>query len=346
MWLLLLAIAFRAPVRYTSAADQAVLVRDLDGDGAPEIIASGNQIDELSAFSLFVNRSDGTFTPEQQIASNFGERIEDIGDLDGDGIPDLLVSNYWANGIATYRGRGSLQFDAEVARGTATHGGPSRFAVIPSVVEGPGIVSLSYGSGNQVRLHLFDGATKTTIDTGLANGASLSTRTINGALELLVAEHSGHLGLIHIANGTVTVSRLDAGPALDLACTFADVNNDGIPDIIDTNFDGEVFVTLAERKKIATIPGALPSVVRAADLDRDGRADIIVNDFQTSTLHVFRGDGFTEHIAIDAGGPVNDFVVADVNGDGMPDIVTANNDHSISVLLNAGAPPHRRAIVH
>jgi hypothetical protein len=335
MLLLLLAIVFRSPVRYPSAADQVVLVRDLDGDGAPEIIASGNQIDEQSAFSLFANRGDGTFAPERLVASNFGERLEDIGDLDGDGIPDLLVSNYWANGIATYHGRGSLQFDAEVAHGTATHGGPSRIAP-------PGIVSLSFGSGNPVRLHLFDGATKTTFETGLANGASMSSRTINGALELLVAEHSGHLGLIHIANGTVTVSRLDAGP-FDLACTFADVNGDGVADIIDTNFDGAIFVTLAQRMQIATIPGALPSVIRAADLDRDGRVEIIVNDFQTSTLHVFRGDGFTEQIAIDAGGPVNDFAVADVNGDGLPDIVTANNDHSISVLINAGAAPRRRA---
>jgi len=45
----------QAPVRYASSADKAVLVRDLDGDGAPEIIASGNQLDELGAFSLLVN---------------------------------------------------------------------------------------------------------------------------------------------------------------------------------------------------------------------------------------------------------------------------------------------------
>jgi hypothetical protein len=170
----------------------------------------------------------------------------------------------------------------------------------------------------------------------------MSSRTINGALEMLVAEHSGHLGLIRIANGTVTVSRIDAGP-FDLACTFADVDGDGVPDVIDTNFDGAIFVTLAQRKEIATIPGALPSVVRTADLDRDGHVDVVVNDFQTSTLHIFRGDAFTEHITIDAGGPVNDFVVTDVNGDGLPDIVTANNDHSISVLINAGAAPRRRA---
>src|SRR5258707_5550742 len=85
---------FQAPARYSSSADDVVLVRDLDGDGAPEILASGNQIDELGAFSLLANRGDGTFAAERLVASSFGEKLEDVGDLDHDGIPDLLVSNY------------------------------------------------------------------------------------------------------------------------------------------------------------------------------------------------------------------------------------------------------------
>src|SRR5436305_11959782 len=144
---------FAAPVRYASAADQAVLVRDLDGDGAPEIVASGNQVDQLAAFSLFVNRGDGSFAAERSIETAFGERIEDAGDLDGDGVIDLLASNHWANGIAVHRGRGALHFDPGVAYDTATHGGPSR--IVDYDGDGvPDIVSFSFGSGNPVRVHL------------------------------------------------------------------------------------------------------------------------------------------------------------------------------------------------
>src|SRR4051812_2593993 len=110
MWLLLAGCMFAAPVRYPSTADQVVLVRDLDGDGAPELIASGNQVDELSAFSLLANRGDGTFAAERLIATGFGQKIEEARDLDGDGIPDLLASDYWSNGIAVYRGAGALAF--------------------------------------------------------------------------------------------------------------------------------------------------------------------------------------------------------------------------------------------
>src|SRR3981081_1094015 len=76
----------QAPVRYASSADKFVLVRDLDGDGAPEIIASGNHIDELGAFSLLQNRGDGTFAVERSVTSGFGEQLQDVGDLDHDGV--------------------------------------------------------------------------------------------------------------------------------------------------------------------------------------------------------------------------------------------------------------------
>src|SRR5260221_1290424 len=364
---------FQAPVSYSSSADKVVLVRDLDGDGAPEILTSGNQLDELSAFSLLANRGDGTFAPETLIASSFGDKLEDVGDLDHGGIPDLLVSNYWANGIGVYRGKGALRFDGETPYGTATHGGPSLIADYDH--DGtPDIISLSFGSGNQVRMHVFHGqgdgtfGPKTTIDTQLPNGATPSVRTLNGALEILVGQRSGHLAILRYAGGVLSIQQIDAGPGFDLSSTSADLNGDGIADIVDTNdidSPGEsnpqepIFITLAradgsflERKQLA-LPRkvAFPISVHAADLDGDGRMDLIVSDLQSPHLYFYRGDGtggFATGVAIDAGAPVNAFAIADVNRDGHPDLVTANSDHTVSVLINQGSCPssRRRAVRH
>ena len=347
---LLLAVAFQAPVRYPASAENAIVVRELDGDGAPDILTSGNHSDEVSAFSLFTNRGDGTFATERLVSTGFGEQIEDAGDF-------LVASDYWSNGIVVYAPQ-------RVAYPTATHGGPTRIIDY----DGDGIadlVSLSYGSGNPVRVHLFRGRgdgtfeTKRTFETGVANGASLSYRRMNGAIELLVSERAGNLAIIRIGASSVSVTRLPAGPGFDLGAAFIDVNGDGIADVIDTD-DGasaseSIFVTLAnanggfqERKQILRPRHvSFPYLIRGADLDGDGRMDIVVSDFQASKLYWFRGDGtgnFEEGEAIDAGGPVNDFAIADLNHDGRPDLVTVNNDHTISVIINRGVRP--RAVKH
>jgi hypothetical protein len=362
---------FQAPARYAVSADVAVLVRDLDGDGAPEILTSGNQVDELGVFSLLANRGDGTFAAETLVTSNFGEKLQDVGDLDHDGIPDLVVSNYWSNGITLYRGKGSLRFDSGTPYGTATHGGPSLITDYDH--DGtPDVVSLSFGSGNPVRLHLFHGlgdgtfAPKTTIDTQLPNGETPSMRTINGALEILVGERLGRLAILHYAGGVLSIQQLDAGPGFDLSSTFADLNGDGVADIVetgDTTSENDphepIFITLAradgtflERKQLMYPRNVtFPTSVSAADLDGDGHLDLVVSDFRSTHLYFYRGDGaggFAAGVPIDAGGPVNAFAISDVNQDGHPDLVTANDDHTVSVLINRGSCPssRRRAVSH
>jgi len=320
------------------------------------------------AASLVSNRGDGTFAAERLLVRGFGEELQDIADLNHDGIPDLLTSDYWSNGIVVYRGKGAFDFDAGTRYETATHGGPS--LIVDYDHDGtPDVISLSFGSGNPVRVHLFRGSgdgtlgSKTTFDTPLANGTWPSPRTTNGVLELLVSERSGHLGILRLVNGGVTASTIAAGPGIDLSSTFADVNGDGIADIVDTDLfesaSEAIFVTLANadgsfraRRQVAHARKAMfPVQVRVSDLDGDGRADLVVSDFQTPALHVYRGNGagdFEEGIAIDAGGPVNAFDIADVNSDGYFDLVTANNDHTVSVIVNRGpcSPSRRRAAKH
>lgn len=365
---------FHEPVRYTSAAYDAVLVRDLDGDGAPEIIASGNQVDELSAFSLFANQGDGTFAPQRLVASGFGEKLQDIGDLDHDGLPELLVSNYWSNGIAVYRNLGALGFGEGMPYGTATHGGPS--LIVDYGHDGtPDVVSFSFGSGNLVRAHFFRGlgdgtlGAKTTFETQLGNGDNPSVRTAaDGALEILVSEHSGHLAILRYAGGSLSVTRIAAGPGVDRTSTFADVNGDGVGDIIDTEDSGPspsdpahepIYITLAdangsflERKQLARPRKIMfPVGLRTGDFDGDGHLDLLVQDFPATNLYYYGGDGaggFAEGVPVDAGGPVRSFAIGDVNRDGRLDLVTANSDQTLSVLINAGPCPtsRRRAVRH
>jgi hypothetical protein len=70
--------------------------------------------------------------------------------------------------------------------------------------------------------------------------------------------------------------------------------------------------------------GTDPLVVRIADVDGDGRRDLVVgsgNDNRVIVLYAGTS-GFTLGSVIDSGGPVTGLIVADLNGDAAPDIVT------------------------
>jgi hypothetical protein len=87
-----------------------VALADFDGDGKPDIAAVG----ELDSYlSIFQNLStSGSFT-----SGSLGGRVDyasgwnawglALGDLDGDGRPDVAFCNYWDNTFTVYRNRSS-----------------------------------------------------------------------------------------------------------------------------------------------------------------------------------------------------------------------------------------------
>jgi hypothetical protein len=86
--------------------------------------------------------------------------------------------------------------------------------------------------------------------------------------------------------------------------------------------------------------GTLPEAVVTADVNNDGKLDLLTADPLTSTVGVMLGKGNgtfgAAHDSAAGADPVS-LAVGDVNNDGKPDIVTANDlDNSISVLLGNG----------
>src|SRR5271156_3548550 len=97
----------------------------------------------------------------------------------------------------------------------------------------------------------------------------------------------------------------------------------------------------------ATGEGAAPISVTAADVNGDGRPDLIMANFNHNTVSVLLNTtapgattpSFGSPQAFATGNAPISVAAADLNGDGLPDLIVTNSkDNTVSVLLNPPAP--------
>jgi hypothetical protein len=134
------------------------------------------------------------------------------------------------------------------------------------------------------------------------------------------------------------------------ALVVGDFNGDGKPDLATADYgpwSGGASILLGNGAGgfgLANILrfGVTPRSVAAGDLNGDGRLDLVVGDYDAGILRIFLGDGaggFTVAGSYSAGGNYSLFgiAIADLNGDGKPDLATANFlRQNVTVFLGDG----------
>ena len=137
----------------------------------------------------------------------------------------------------------------------------------------------------------------------------------------------------------------------------ADLTGDGKLDIVVTEYGDNlvsVFKNNCTPDNIATnlfgsrldFPtGSQPQRMAAADLDGDGKPDLIVANTGDGTLSILQNlsEGgtidFAPKVDIATGAGCTTVAVGDLNGDGKPDLAAVNTDGTLSVLQNVIAAP-------
>ncbi len=122
-------VAEAAGVGRTDGRGFGVVAADLNGDGRIDLYVANDMCPNF----VFLNRGNGTFEDATESSgAGYGSRGQthagmgvDAEDVDGDGRPDLLVTNYWNEPNSLYMNQGGGMFeDRTPASGMATDSTP------------------------------------------------------------------------------------------------------------------------------------------------------------------------------------------------------------------------------
>src|SRR5258708_1916327 len=287
----------------------AIASADLNGDGVPDLVVG----DLGGEFQTYLGRGDGTFQPLATISDKPMEPLLIlIGDLNRDGVPDLVLAGIKDPGTGE-----TTAIRVRLGKGDGTFGLPLD-------------VNEDFGNFLIERMLLAD-----------FNGDGIPDL----AVEAPDPVQPGNTRLsIFFGKGDGTF-QMPVYPALShtaLGGAGGDFNGDGIIDLgADTDglaTTGNVSILLGNgngtfRNSTSYTAGSGVGSFAVADFNRDGIPDFVAIHDGTVTLFLGNGDGTFREQA-DTVATTGNPLIADLNGDGFPDLIMSGP--SVSVAMNNG----------
>lgn len=268
------------------------------------------------------------------ISAGDGESQPVVGDANGDGIPDIIFTNWFSCYVKSYNGStGSLQW----SRSLSGSGSPSAPAMADLVPANPGLeIVVSCGSS----LYLLRGTDGSVIwSLSGYGGYPAPAVAFDGPDTLIISSNGANIYAIR-PNGTLVWSASAGGTNYHSASpAIGDINGDGRYEVVVVGYDGYVRAhTFSSGTLLWSAYVGTPawSGVTLADINLDCVDEVIVAN-SSGTLYILNGStgGTVWTFALSAvpAGPIS---VADVNGDNINDIIVGLRNSSGSCVSGVG----------
>ncbi|HEV2696325.1 MAG TPA: FG-GAP-like repeat-containing protein [Verrucomicrobiae bacterium] len=378
---------------------QSVAVADLNGDGKKDLVyADGNN----NWLMVFTNNGFGKFVPAN--TNMCGSQPESVvaADVNGDGKMDLICANYGDSSVSVLTNNGSGGFATSETYQLPLGANP--YCVVVTDLDGnggPDIATANDGN-TSISVLINDGKGKfgaaipftvgnrpqgiaaadvngdgkpdlisaNRFDNGVSVLTNASTTFGPPSVPFITTQPVGHTNLIGTAVAFSVVAASSTGPQLfnyqwrfggtnllgatnnTLSLSNLATNQSGSYTVVVTNSAGSVTSSPAildvrlffiqVNLALSSTPGvgSSPQGVTVADVNGDGRLDLISANAGGSTLTIKTNDGtgfFVTASSPTVGSSPSMAAAADINGDGRVDLISANYfSASLTVLTNNG----------
>lgn len=332
----------------TGSQPYAVVAGDLDGDNRPDLVTANRSGNSVTALRNTSSSGNPGFAPGLDFVAGVGPVSVALGDIDGDGKPDLAVANSNNNtsgpsNVSILRNTssvGSIGFDPQL---TFSVGANPSFVALGDL-DGDGKPDLVVANADFLSStpNLTVSVLRNTSTPGAVSFAPEQTFTVGSkpsGLALGDLDGDGKLDLVVVNSDNI--SNVDVVPD-----TISILRNTSTPGAI--NFDGQL--TFATE--------TIPQYVVVGDLDGDGKPDVVVGNTNSNNLSLFLNTSSPGSISLAArmdvatGSGRKAIALGDFNGDGKLDIAaTASNEAKLAVFLNTStlgslslAPPQKVSV--
>lgn len=345
---------------------RSITSADLNGNGHPDIVTGNDLSRDISV--LLSDGAGGYHTAVSYPVSGagmFSVKVA-IGDINGDGIADIVAGGFDAQHLQVFLGDGHGNFPTSQFVSFGGDSEPSGLAV--GDIDGNGHIDIVVALQDEHAIHVLrnQGSGNFTVSAQLPVGAYASAPVLvdldsDGQLDIVAAVPAQHRLVVFRGDGSggwLPPSQHPLPTAVqpnNLA--VADFDGDGYLDVISANANGPfgggnlpgsvtVFRGDGQGGLISPVSIQLEGIGRAdaivaADFNGDGRPDVATIRPLANSISVLLnngGGGFFTPFQVSSGALPSALTVADATGNGILDLITANvTGESVGIVPGDGA---------
>lgn len=358
----------------------SVATGDFNGDGHPDVVLGKSGSSADMGLTVFLGNGNGTFQPGVTYGDSEYEYYVAVTDFNGDGKLDIVATDNEAGMLLVHPGKGDGSFYPPIAFATdpSGSGGPDGLVVADFNNDGKPDVAVFNEENDNIGVLLNNGdgtAVNLTTYPLTGTGTLLAAGDLKGKgnMDIVAAEYWNDAVAVLLNNGDGTFqapveTKLNLGfTARPFGIAIGDLNGDGKPDIAltldgdtgsennymqyvavmtgngDGTFNAPVLYPATAKNTLIDTPW--PGEIRIADLNNDGKPDLVYTNAEYGSVAVlyYKGNDpsnnplYYDPVEFVSGGYAYGLSIVDLNSDGALDYVAAGDDFpGITIGYNTG----------